>query len=213
MRHLAITCVLILCLTAITHAADLNKLSDAEKKDGFVSLFDGKTLKGWVGSVDGYSVEDGAIVCSKGGNLYAEKPYANFVLRFDVLIPEGGNNGVGVRCVQGKDAAYNGMEIQVLDNKAKRYAKLKPTQYHGSVYKIAAAKRGFQKPAGEWNTQEIRADGPQITVTLNGTVITDVDLSTVKKGHKSLHNKSGSIGFLGHGSPVQFRNIRIKELP
>ena len=119
------------------------------------------------------------------------------------------------------DAAYVGMELQILDNEAPIYSKLEPYQYHGSVYGVIPAKRGALKPVGEWNYQEVVADGNHIKVTLNGEVIVDGDIAKASqngkatmdhKEHPGLLNKSGHIGFLGHGSEVSFRNIRIKEL-
>jgi hypothetical protein len=108
------------------------------------------------------------------------------------------------------------MEIQVLDNSADRYANLKEYQYHGSIYGVVPAKRGFQKPVGEWNSQEIKAVGSRITITLNGTVIVDADIAEIEPvdghAHPGLHNKKGHIGFLGHGAGVEFRNLRIKPL-
>ncbi|MDR1779181.1 MAG: DUF1080 domain-containing protein, partial [Tannerella sp.] len=75
------------------------------------------------------------------------------------------------------------------------------------------------KPVGEWNEEEIMADGNHIKVTLNGVVIVDADLKEATKDgtvdhreHPGLFNKSGHIGFLGHGSPLKLRNIRIKTL-
>ena len=189
--------------------------------DGFVSVFNGVDLTGWTGDVEGYAVEDGAIVCLKdgGGNLYIDKAYSDFHLRFAFKLEPGGNNGVGIRAEQGKDAAYYGMEIQVLDDTAAEYAELQPWQYHGSVYGVAAAERGHQKPLGEWNEEEIIAQGSRITVRLNGAVIVDVDLEEVGrpatidgKEHPGLFNTSGYIGFLGHGHRVEFRDIYIKEL-
>lgn len=195
----------------------------AEKtEEGFVSLFNGKDLTGWKGSVDGYKVEDGAIVCRKGGNLYTEKEYANFVLRFSFKCPAGGNNGIGLRYSGKGDAAFKeGMELQILDDGHPSYKGIQPYQSHGSVYGVAAAKRGHLKPAGEWNEQEVVADGNKIKVTLNGVVILDADLTPFvegkektldKRDHEGLKRKSGYIGFLGHGSPVAFKNLRIKEI-
>ncbi|MDR3184082.1 MAG: DUF1080 domain-containing protein, partial [Prevotellaceae bacterium] len=116
---------------------------------------------------------------------------------------------------------YVGMELQILDNEADVYKNLEVYQYHGSVYGVIPAKRGFLKPVGEWNTQEVIADGNHIKVTLNGTVILDGDIAEAssnftktidKLNHPGLSNKSGHIGFLGHGSPLSFRNLRIKVL-
>lgn len=212
---------------------DLAKIPDPstfpagpKDEEGFVSVFNGKDLTGWVGAVDGHKVDGGKLVAPAkgGGNLYIDKKYSNFVYRFEFRIHEGGNNGVGIRAEQGKDAAYYGMEIQILDNTSPSYAGIKPYQAHGSVYGVFPAKRGYQAPLGEWNTEEIIADGSHITVTLNGKVITDCDIEkegrdaegkqkTIDGGnHPGLFNKDGYIGFLGHGHPLEFRNLRIKEL-
>jgi hypothetical protein len=190
---------------------------------GFVSLFDGKTLDGWQlvnGRGPGYVVENGTIVCPKegGGNLYTGKQYSNFVFRFEFKMEPGGNNGVGIRAPLTGDAAYAGMEIQILDHDHANYkGKIKPTQRHGSVYDVFPATGEALKPAGEWNAEEIRVDGSKVTVTLNGKVISDADLSTVTdlavlKKHPGLLRKTGHVGFLGHGTRVEFRNLRIKEL-
>jgi hypothetical protein len=111
------------------------------------------------------------------------------------------------------------MEIQILDHDDPQYKGwLKPAQHHGSIYDVVPAKTGFLKPLGEWNYEEITANGRQITVKLNGTMIVDANLDDVKdpvllKKHPGLARTDGHIGFLGHGSHVEFRNIRIKDLP
>ena len=190
---------------------------------GFVPLFDGKSLNGWKlvnGHGPGYVVKDNTIVCplDGGGNLYIEKEYANFVFRFEFKSEPGGNNGVGIRAPYEGDAAYQGMEIQILDDGHEKYkGKIKSEQHHGSVYDVIPARTGFLKPAGEWNSEEIMANGSRIKVTLNGVIILDADLNMVQepevlKKHPGLRNKTGHIGFLGHGSLVEFRNIRIKQL-
>ncbi len=190
----------------------------AVKEEGFTSLFNGKDLSGWIGDTKGYLVEGGAIVCGPSGtNLYTEKEYGDFVLRFDFKLEAGSNNGIGIRTPPEGDAAYVGMEIQVLDDGAKQYADLKPYQYHGSVYGVVAAKRGHQKPVGEWNTEEIAIKGSKITVTLNGTVIVDADLKEASKDgtldgkdHPGLKRDRGHIAFCGHGDRVAFRNLRVR---
>jgi hypothetical protein len=205
---------------------------------GFTSLFDGKDFTGWVygrrangaenKSGKGYQIENGVIYSTKedGGNLYTEMEYANFVFRFEFKLTENANNGIGIRAPLEGDAAYVGMEIQVLDDSGSMYTNLLPGQYHGSIYKVVAAKRGFQRPVGEWNSEEITANGRQISVKLNGTAIVDANLDDVKdeavlkehrdltkpEGSRGIANAAGHIGLLGHGAHVEFRNLRIKVL-
>ncbi|MCA6484995.1 MAG: DUF1080 domain-containing protein [Chitinophagaceae bacterium] len=197
-------------------------LDSREKAEGFYPLFNGKDLTGWTGNLNGYQAEDGMIVVhpeKSSGNLYTENTYADFVLRFDFQLTPGANNGIGIRAPLSGDAAYLGMEIQVLDNEHPKYAQLQPYQYHGSVYGVIPAKRGFLLPAGQWNTEEISIRGDEIKVTLNGTVITEGNLSAADKNgtmdhkeHPGLLRKEGHIGFLGHGDVVRFKNIRIKKM-
>jgi len=189
-------------------------------------IFDGKTLKGWkrlAGTAD-YNVEDGAIVGTtvlNSGNtfLVTEKEYGNFVFRFEFVLTAGANNGIGIRAPYEGDAAYQGMEIQILDDGDQVYqGKIRPEQYHGSVYDVIPARTGYRKPVGEWNEEEIAANGRRIKVTLNGVIILDADLDIVKEPkvlahHPGLARPAGHIGFLGHGSLIEFRNIRVKQLP
>ncbi len=185
----------------------------------FQSLFNGKDLAGWTGDTAGYTVEDGAIVCGpKGTNLFTAKEFGDFVLRFEFQLTPGANNGIGVRAPLTGDAAYDGLEVQVLDSDHPRYAgKIKPWQRHGSVYGIVEAKPQGMKPVGEWNTQEISLQGSRVRVTLNESIIVDADLAVAAKDgtldgkpHPGLARTSGHIGFLGHGDKVSFRNIRIQ---
>jgi HEAT repeat protein len=198
-------------------------LTPEEKSAGFISLFNGRNLNGWVGDTVAYGAEDGMIVThpSKGtiGNLFTGKEYSDFNFRFEFLLTPAANNGLGVRAPLTGDAAYVGMELQILDNTAPVYANLQPYQYHGSVYGVIPAKTGYLKPLGEWNYQDVFVKGTQIKITLNGTVIVDGDIAIARDNgamdhneHPGLKNKTGYIGFLGHGSLVKFRNIRIKDL-
>ena len=154
-------------------------------------------------------------------NALNKDEYKDFVFRFEFKLTPGANNGLGIRTPTEGDAAYVGMELQILDNDAPIYKNLEPYQYHGSVYGVIPAKRGALKPVGEWNYQEVIAKGNHIKVILNGEVIVDGDIAKESdngkatmdhKQHPGLLNEKGHIGFLGHGSEVHFRNIRIKEL-
>lgn len=206
----------------IAFATCLNSFAQEVEK-GFSPLFNGKNLDGWVGNKESYQVKDGIIVIEPngggGGNLFTEKEYGDFVLKFEFQLTPGANNGLGIHAPLEGDAAYVGKEIQILDNEAAKYAGLEVYQYHGSVYGVLAAKRGFLKPVGEWNQQEVIVQHPKIKVILNGETILEGDYLEVsrngtldKKDHPGLKRSSGHIGFLGHGDVVRFRNIQIKEL-
>jgi hypothetical protein len=213
----------VLAAAALLGAGCVTPTSTASRvEDGFVRIFDGKTLDGWelLGKKgEGFYVADGMLVCARGGggNLLTKKTYANFILRFEFKLDPAANNGVGIRApLTDKQIAYEGMEIQILDT---AYNKpLRPAQYHGSIYDVVPAKTGALKSSGIWNEQEIIADGRRIKVILNGQTIVDADLNditdpAVLAKHPGLLRERGHIGFLGHNDFVAFRNIRIKELP
>src|SRR5205085_3221172 len=142
----------------------------------------GKTATGENKAGAGYAVENGVLFCTvqDGGNLFTEKEFADFCFRFEFKLTENANNGIGIRAPLEGDAAYVGMEVQVLDDSGSQYTSLHPYQYHGSIYGMVAPKRGFQKPVGESNSEEITAKGRQITIKLNGTTIVDANLDDVK---------------------------------
>jgi len=150
-RHAAFALLVVsaAALPILAPAADDKK----SPEEGFVSLFDGKTLSGWNGAKDAYKVEGGAIVCVQGtaGNLLTDREFADFVLRFEFKLTAGANNGLGIRCPMAAkgNLHLDGIELQILDNTAEKYKTLKPYQFHGSVYGIAPAKREFLKPVGE----------------------------------------------------------------
>ena len=212
------------------------ELSAEEAKEGFEVLFDGEDMSKWIGNTIDYVPMNGAICVSakygNGGNLYTQKEYSDFIFRFEFcFMKEGVNNGVGIRTPMGVDAAYEGMEIQILDHDAPIYKNLREYQVHGSVYGIIPAKRIKSPKLGTWNTEEIWVKGDRIKVTVNGEVILDGNIRKAckgnnvskdgsktnpytvdKKNHPGLFNKSGHIGFLGHGEGLKLRNVRIKDL-
>jgi hypothetical protein len=188
--------------------------------DGFEPVFNGKDLAGWAGATDNYEVVDGAIRCKagNGGTLHTKDEYGDFVVRLEFRLPPGGNNGLAIRYPGDGDPAYDAMcELQVLDSEHPTYATLDARQYHGSVYGMAAAERGYLRPTGEWNEQQVTVTGSRITVELNGSMILDTDVAQVKefmggKPHPGMHRTTGFFGFAGHGDPVEFRNVAIKRL-
>lgn len=207
---------------ALTGLSLLPNLVEAKPKE-FIELFNGKDLTGWVGNKTDYIVEDGVLVIRPdrggSGNLYTEKEYADFHFKFDFLLTPGANNGLGIRAPLKGDAAYVGMELQILDNTSSKYADLHEYQYHGSVYGVIPAKRGYLKPVGEWNSEEVIVKGDKIKVILNGHTILKGDIKKASKDgtldgkdHPGLAREKGHIGFLGHGDVVKFKNISIMEL-
>ena len=165
-------------------------------------------------------VKDEAIVCRprKGGTIYTAEEYADFVARVEYRLPPAGNNGLAIRYPGKGDTAYVGMcEIQVLDDTSPQYARLDPRQYCGSAYGMVPAHRGYLRPVGEWNYEEVTVKGSTIKVELNGTLILDTDLSKVTEylanhPHPGKERTSGHFGFAGHNDPVAFRNIQIRDL-
>ena len=217
-------------------ATPVFELSPEERAEGYEVLFDGRSLHKWTGNTTNYVPQEGTIYVTASyggkGNLYTVEEYGDFILRFEFrFLREGVNNGIGLRTPMGVDAAYHGMEIQILDHDAPIYKNLRVYQQHGSVYGIIPAKRIKFGELGTWNVEEIRAVGDRITVTVNGEVILDGDIREACQGHNvsedgskknpytvdhrnhpGLFNKKGHIGLLGHGAGIQFRNIRIKSL-
>lgn len=197
-------------------------LSEEERAAGFKSLFNGRDLDHWIGNKEDYVVENNEISVQPKqgghGNLYTIEEYSDFIFRFEFKLTPGANNGLGIHAPLEGDAAFVGKELQILDNTAAIYANLKPYQYHGSVYGIIPAKRGFLKPVGEWNYEEVIVKGDDIKIILNGTVIVEGNVKEASKNgtmdgqdHPGLNRNTGHIGFLGHGSELRFRNIRIKS--
>ncbi len=200
--------------------AEANEMLAANRKDEFESAFNGTDFDGWAGPVDQYEIIAGVLKCKpkSGGTIYTEKEYSDFAVRFEFKLPPAGNNGLAIRYPGKGDTAYVGMcELQVLDNTSTKYATLDARQYHGSAYGMAAAARGYLRPQGQWNFQEVTVVGSTIKVELNGNLILNTDLSKIDsyladKPHPGKDRTSGHFGFAGHSDPVEFRNVSIKDL-
>jgi hypothetical protein len=199
---------------------EANRILAAHGTEGFEAVFNGRDFTGWAGPTDNYTVRDGALVClpEKGGTIYTQERFGDLAARLEFNLPPGGNNGLAIRYPGQGDAAYSGMcELQVLDNDSPQYRDLDARQYHGSVYGIVAAHRGYLRATGEWNFQEVTIQGSHIRVELNGTVILDADVSQVtqyldNKAHPGKDLKTGHFGFAGHNDPVAFRRVQVKRL-
>jgi hypothetical protein len=197
----------------------LSKIKGAESS--FTPLFNGKNLAGWIGPVDEYDVIDGTLVCKADhhGNLLTKDDYDNFVIRFEFKLPPGGNNGLAFRTPdEFTDAAFEGNELQILDDGAPKYKDLHEYQVCCSLYGLAPAHRGYLRPVGEWNYEEATVDGERVVVDLNGFEVLNVDIAEVRekpmdgKNHPGALRTNGHIGLCGHHDPVAFRDIRVKRL-
>jgi len=182
---------------------------------GYQPLFNGNDLAGWEGAggdaAKCWAVEDGAIVGlqKKGPWLRSTEQFGDYNLRLEYKVEEGGNSGVFIRVPEsgnhhGKDA---GIEVQILDDSAEKYAKLKPYQYCGSLYGIAPSTEHVGHSPGQWNQLEINCAGDHYTITHNGMVIVDADEKTFPAVTERL--KKGFLGLQNHGGGVAFRNLRI----
>ena len=220
--------------------------------EGFVPLFNGRDLTGWAGATALYGVdpkEPGVLQCfperklpaGERGDLYTDRPYTNFVLRFEFMMPPNGNNGLGIRMEPGKDAAYYGMcELQLLDDGGSEYYdaekkadKLKPYQYTGSVYGIVPSLRdntgkqiwgkdanfsgggSYVRKPGMWNFAEVKVIGSEIEVYLNGYLITKGDVSKFK-GDGDTPDKKPHPGLHNVGGPIGWlghgHNVKWKNI-
>jgi hypothetical protein len=199
--------------------AEATAILSARDAAGYERIFNGRDWTGWKGPTGQYSIVDGAIVCNpdQGGTIYTAREYADFSARLEFKVPPGGNNGLAIRYPGEGDTAYVGMcELQVLDDDSPKYAALDPRQYHGSIYGMVAAHRGYLRPAGEWNFQEVTVKGSTIVVEVNGTRIVDADVATVTefmdgREHPGKDRRSGHFGFAGHNDPVAYRNVFIQQ--
>ena len=217
MRNLLLVCA------AFTACVPVAAKSADDKEEGFVPLFNGKDLGGWSkydSRPDAWAVEPGMIVCTgKGGGwLGTDRDYADFILRLEYRLRPGGNSGVYVRAPDKGHISRVGMEIQILDDADPRYAKIDYYQYSGALYHVVAPTQRANKPAGQWNTMEVRAEGRRLRVFLNGKKVLDADLDhclkdpEVAKEHPGLARTAGRIGLQSHSERVEFRNLRVKEL-
>jgi len=223
------TLLLSLLAGASLFAAD-NELTSAERKAGWLLLFDGATTNGWMNSnqtAPRTSVQDGALNPHKAGHymLVHTQQWENFVLSLDFKISKGCNSGIFVRTYSltprpGKDVGFNGIEIAIDDTTG---AGLHDT---GALYDLVKPTRNAMKPAGDWNHAEITCDGSHIEVSLNGEKVTRADLAQFTEPNKRPdgsthkfdtawrdHPRRGYIGLQDHGKPCWFKNIKLKPLP
>lgn len=222
-------CLLVLaCFGGNVLAAD-NQLTAEEKQQGWILLFDGRSLDGWTTSSRKPSlrpVEDGAINPHKCGGymMIHEKPWGDFILSLDFKISKGCNSGVFVRTFPltprpGKDVGYNGIEVAIDDTTTAGFHDT------GAIYDLVKPKTNAMKPAGEWNHLVVTCDDNLISVDVNGTRVSEMNLDewTMKNkrpdgtDHKfdvayKDHPRRGYLGVQDHGADCWFKNIKLKPL-
>jgi hypothetical protein len=205
-----------------------NELSEQEKKDGWVLLWNGKDSEGWTdgagAALKPEALADGSINPAgvKGGMAYTKERYGNFVFACDFKVSKGCNSGVFFRTANLKDPVQTGFEIQVFDSAGKEKVGKHDC---GALYDIAAPTKNAAKPAGEWNRLEITANGAKVSVVLNGEKVVDADLDQGTESGKSpdgTKNKfktalkdfarEGHFGLQDHGHAVWYRNLKLKKL-
>lgn len=177
-------------------------------------------LVGWqqIGGQQGsWKLDDGVLYTEGGGGgwLSTVRQYDDFELSFEFRVSPGANSGVFLRAPHRGDPAYAGMEIQIIHDQAEQWRRLKPNQYTGSIYGVQAPSERVSKRANEWQTMVITCRGPWVKVVLNGEEIVNTNTTYfpyLYETHPGLTRPRGYIGFQDHGSRVEFRDIRIKEL-
>ena len=226
----ALVALPVLALSALQSTP--NALTSEEKKDGFVLLFDGKSISNWrrwkgEGVPESWKVVDGSLShvagAGSGGDIMSDQQYGDFELRLEWKIAEGGNSGIMYRASDKYDISwYTGPECQILDN-ARHPDGKNPKTSAGSDYALYAPIKDVCKPAGEWNEVRIVAKGKHVEHWLNGTKIAEYEVESPE--WKDLVSKSkfadlpdygrmpsGHIVLQDHGDTVSFRSIRIRKL-
>jgi hypothetical protein len=228
---------------AETEVAGTNQLTQAEIDDGWVMLFDGKTSDGWRGyGLDafpdsGWVIENGSLKCiysglgeaGLGGDILYDKQFANFHLKLEWMIEEGGNSGIFIlgQELDGKKIWYTAPEYQILDNERHPDAKLgkNGNRKAGTLYDLIPADPQNAKGAMEWNSAEIMVYEGTVAHFMNGEVVLEYHLWTDEWNDKIANSKfpefnpdfanvakTGYICLQDHGHAVWFRNIKLKEL-
>lgn len=182
-------------------------------------LVSGEGLRGWqaIGLSTAWEVKEGILSGTGGGAgwLSTRRETPNFVLRLEYRLPAGGKAGVVFRAPWIGDPAYQGIEVPVLDDAAPEHARLPKTQSTGALYDVVAPSQQASRSAGAWNQLEVRAEGRQVRVVLNGVVVVDSDLNRLGlhyPKHPGLLSRRGYIGLRHDGSGVEFRNLRLRAL-
>ncbi|MGB0599794.1 MAG: family 16 glycoside hydrolase [Rubripirellula sp.] len=202
-------------------AVDNLSLQGDSIEANWTSLLRGRALTGWNSlAPETWSLSNGVLRCSGkttrhtimsgGACLFTRREYRNFVMRFDYRLASNGNSGVFLR-VPGNLMSLKGiLEISLMGNRS-----TSPNVRSGAVFGVVGPSRVLDRPVGQWNEMEIRADGPRIKVTLNDEIALFVDLrNLVEYNERPLWRRdSGRIGLQHHNCPVEFRNLRIQELP
>ena len=238
----ALAVLLLLAFSTVARAQSPNTLTDAEKKQGWTLLFNGKTFDGWrqcngTAMPANWVVEDQAMKVftaegrkpgqgSNGDIVFGVRTFRNFELTIDWKTEKAGNSGIffNVREVPGKPVYYAAPEVQVLDNVDATDNKV-ASHLAGSLYDMLAADPKTVKPAGEWNTIVIRVKDGKVTHTQNGVKVVEYTLWTPEwdamvqaskfktfPGFIEGIAKEGLIGLQDHGYAIWFRNIKIREL-
>jgi hypothetical protein len=225
-----LTLVTLLLVLFASHVLAVdNVLSDDEKKNGWILLFDGDSLAGWMTSSEKPSarpVEDHAINPHKCGGymMIHGKPWGDFILSLDFKIAKGCNSGVFIRSFPltprpGKDVGFNGLEIAIDDTPGAGFHDT------GAIYDLVKTEKNAMQPVGQWNHMVIMCDKNLISVTLNGAAVTKMDLDQWTEKNKrpdgsdhkfdiayKNHPRAGYIGLQDHGGECWYKNVKLKPL-
>jgi len=209
-----------------------NTLTEKEKKEGWVLLFDGTTMKGWRAyqnkEIDGWDIKNGELYCREEGvtkraDLITNNKYENYELQIDWKITPKKNSGIIYMATEENGASYeSGPEYQLIDDIGYP-GKLTDKQLSGSNYDMNAPTAKVSKPAGEFNHTKIVINKGHVEHWLNGTKVVDYQLWSPEweqaranskwKDVKSYGmSKSGHIALQDHGGGIAFKNIKIKQL-
>jgi 3-keto-disaccharide hydrolase len=207
-----------------------NRVTAEERQQGWRLLFDGRTTRGWRGfrqqmAPRGWVVQDGALVrAGGGGDLISRGSYRNFELALEWKISAGGNSGIMYRVTEDWDETYQtGPEMQVLDDAGHADGASRLTSA-GACFGLYPSPAGVVHPAGEWNQVRLVVNGHHVEHWLNGVKVVEYELLSPDWEARVAASKfaqwkgygrapAGHIALQDHGDRVEYRSIRIRELP
>ncbi|HOL18962.1 MAG TPA: DUF1080 domain-containing protein [Candidatus Hydrogenedens sp.] len=207
-----------LTLFVLTLSPSITNGDDTKTKDDWISLFDGKSLQGWVQFLPDpnadpaktWMIKDGVIFCTgePAGYIRTDKKFSNYQLQLEWRwVETPGNSGVLLH-VQDKDEVWpKSIEAQLMHENAGDFWVIGGTDFeehkNADDRRVPKRAKSSEKKPGKWNQYDIWCEGDSIRIFVNGTLQNEAHKCTVTEGYIALQSE---------GAPIEFRNIRLRKI-